>query len=420
MRISHRLALVAGFLAVHGWLTWLGTVAVPGEAFHDVDLYRSWARQGLDHGWWPVLDTPWVYPAGAVVVVLLPGLVASTPLGYALVWCALVTAVDAAVVVLLVRTGRPAAAWWWLGFLVLLGPVAVGRLDAVVVPLMIVALLHARTRPRWAAALLTAGAWVKVAPGALMLPLVVAARRPVRDVVLPAAVVCAVVVAAVTAGGGLSRIATFLTTQQGRGLQIEAVGATPWMVAAGAGDPHVTVALDPALVTYQVTGPGTALTALVLDVVLVGSVLTVALTLAVARRRGRALDVLLPGALTLLAVLVVANKVGSPQLVGWLAAPVVVMLHRTHDDPPVAADRRVVAVLVLGAAGLTQVLFPWGYPSLLAGDPWATGVLVVRNLMLVVVLGCAVRLLRTASAPLPGPRSPDPTVGRDPREQVGP
>ena len=42
---------------------------------------------------------------------------------------------------------RPAGAWWWLAFLLLLGPIAMGRLDAVVAPVVIVALAIALQPP---------------------------------------------------------------------------------------------------------------------------------------------------------------------------------------------------------------------------------------------------------------------------------
>ena len=75
---------------------------------------------------------------------------------------------------------RRDAGWWWTAFLLLLGPVAIGRLDAVVAPLVMLALVAARGpgRTALAAVLLTAGAWIKVAPGALLVPLAAASRRP--------------------------------------------------------------------------------------------------------------------------------------------------------------------------------------------------------------------------------------------------
>ncbi|WP_298455009.1 hypothetical protein [uncultured Cellulomonas sp.] len=406
---SSRTALWTTFVAVHGWLAWLGVVVMPTRAFWDVDLYRWWASLALDAGRWPVLDDPWVYPAGALVPVLAPALTgARTTVGYSVGWCVLVTVLDAvAVAVLLragprahpdrpVRTGRdrapvPTGAWWWLAFLLALGPVALGRLDAVVAPLCVVALAVGLRRPRVAAALLTAGAWVKVAPGALLLPLAAVVRRPVRTVALPAAAVTAVVVGAVAAGGGAARIAGFVTTQGGRGLQVESVTATPWLLAAAV-DERVRIVFDTALVTWEVAGPGTAATARALAVALPVALLGLAVLLR--RSTASPVDVLLRGSLAATTVLLVVNAVGSPQLVGWLAAPVAVAL-------TVAPERRAwtrVAAGVLVLAALTQVVFPFGADGVVTGDPLFTAALVLRNAGLVVLLVVAVR---SVSRPAP-------------------
>lgn len=389
-------AVWTAFGLVHLWLAVLGVVVVPAEAFHDVDLYRWWMYLALEQGHWPVLDDAWVYPVGALVPMLLPALGTTlSTVGYAVAWCLLVTALDAvAVVVLLRRTAVTTGVWWWLAFLALLGPVAIGRLDAVVSPLMVVAMVLAvRSPPATALAtvLLTVGAWIKVAPGALVLALFAAARRPLRDVVVPAAAVCAVVVGAVAAGGGLGRVAGFLTTQHGRGLQVESVTATPWVLAA-LGRDDVRIVLNEALTTYEVSGPGTTAAAAALDVVLAVAVATVAGVLLLARRRGTAETALVPAALVLLTALVVTNKVGSPQFLTWLAAPLAVLLttRGTRDD----RGRRprwlvAAAALTLVTAGLSQVVFPWAYLELLLGAPAPAGVLAVRNALLVAVLAVA-------------------------------
>lgn len=405
-----RVALWTAFVAVHAWLTWLGVVVAPVMAFADLDLYRWWMHLGLDWSTWPVLDGPWVYPAGAMVPMLLPALGGtSSTVGYALGWCALVTALDAATTAVLLRrepAGLPgpapdpsrtsdAGAWWWLAFLACLGPVALGRLDGVVAPLVVLALVAAARRPGVAAVLLTMGAWVKVAPAALLLPLVLAARRPLRTVLVPVAATCVVVVGLVAAGGGLGNIASFLVTQNTRGLQVESVGATPWMVAR-AWRPDVVASLDPELITWQVHGPGTSAATLVLDVVMVVALAALAGLLWFARLEGRAQEALLPGALALATVLVVANKVGSPQFLAWLAAPVVVLLARPGGTS--RRWRRAVAGTALVAAALTQVVFPWGYGDLVSGDPLVTLVLALRNVALVVLLGLAVAGLARATA----------------------
>jgi hypothetical protein len=393
-----------GFALVHAWLTWLGVVVAPASSFHDVDLYRWWMYQGLTDGVWPVLDGAWVYPAGAVLPMLPPALAGTvSTVAYALAWCVLVAVLDAVATTALLLDGRrgAAATWWWLAFLVALGPVAIGRLDAIVAPLMVLALLLGLRRPRLAATLLTVGAWIKVAPGALLLPLATAARHPVRDVVAPALAVCTVVVAGVAAGGGLAHVTSFLGTQTGRGLQVESVTATPWVLASLTRD-DVSIRLNETLITWEVTGPGTTTAAGVLDVLLVLAVAVVGGLLWWARTEGRSDAAFLPGALLLLAVLVVVNKVGSPQLLAWLAAPVAVLL--TRPDGVGRRWLRSVAGGVLAAAALTQVVFPWAYLDLLAGSGSVAAVLTARNLLLVTVLVLAVvGLVRVAGPAAPGP-----------------
>ncbi|MBC7291978.1 MAG: DUF2029 domain-containing protein [Actinotalea sp.] len=380
--LTRRALVWAAFAVVHAGIVVLGVVVVPAEAFWDVDLYRWWAGSflGFDEPR-PVLDAPWVYPPGALVPVLLPGLVTVlSSTGYALAWSAMVTALDAVVVTVLLRRGATAAALWWLAFLALLGPVSLGRLDAVAVPLAVLGLLAAADgAARTASVLLTAGAWVKVVSGPLLLPVAAAARRPWRDVVAPAAGVSAVVLAVVLALGGTPL--GFLTTQTDRGLQAESVGATPWVLGAAL-DGRSAVVLDEGLVTYEVAGPGAAATAALLDVALPVGVAVAATLLLLARRRGVAAEVLVPASLVLTTWLVVANKVGSPQFVAWLAVPVLVLL----AAPRRLEGRTVTAALALVAAALTQAVFPWGYPAFLAGDPLVSGALAARNGVLVALL----------------------------------
>lgn len=408
---------------MHGWIATVGTVLIPARAFWDLDLYRWWMWQGLHQGVWPVLDGDWVYPAGAVLPMLLPALVdAVGTQPYAVAWSVLVTALNAAAVAVLLRSAgrrpgtgvrgevvRPAhdpavGAWWWLAFVLLLGPVAVGRLDAVVAPVVVVALTVALRRPAVAAALLTAGAWIKVAPGALLLPLVLVLRRPWRDLVLPAAAVCAVVAGVVAAGGGLGHLTSFLTEQGERGLQVESVAATPFVLAGlagGIGGEPVRVVLNDAITTWEIAGPGTAAVAGALGLVLPVALAAVTALLTWVRvRAGERLDTagfLARGALLVALTLILANKVGSPQFVGWLAGPVVVGLAR----PGAAGPRswRVPAALVLLVAALTQVVFPIAYDGITLQQAGPSLVLVLRNLLLVVLVVLVARdLVRTGRA----------------------
>jgi len=380
---------------VHGWLALVGLVLIPQQAFWDLDLYRYWMWLGTERGEWPVLSGTWVYPAGAVVPMLAAAVAGSAV--YAPVWALLVTVLDAAALVVLLRVRRPgqpeggtttAGAWWWLGFLLLLGPVAMGRLDAVVAPVVVVALAIALDHPRITSALLTAAAWVKVAPGALLIALFLAVRRPWRSVVVPAAVVCVVVVGTVAALGGLTNVASFLTAQEDRGLQIESPGATPWLVA-GLWSPSVVRFLNEPLVTWEIQGPGTQGAADVLGALFFLALGAAALLLWWRRENLGArmwsggiarTELLVRGAMLLVLVMLVFNKVGSPQFIGWLGPPVAVAL-------ALRLPRwRTTAWLVLGVAGATQVVFPWFYTEVVGGGPAVTLTLAARNLALVVLL----------------------------------
>lgn len=393
LTMANGLSLLAGFVAVHWWLTLLGTRIKP-ETFNDLDLYRWWVANGLSAHSWPVFDFPWVYPAGALAPMVAAGAAgtaATTP--YELAWVALVTALDAFAVLILIRHGRVRGAWWWLGFQTLLGLVAIGRLEGITAPITVIALSLALGRPRLSAALLTAGAWIKIAPGALLIALAAAVRRPVRDVVVPAAVTCAVVVGAVLAGGGATNLLSFLTVQGDRGLQVESVAATPWVIAAGVrGDVKITY--NTAINTYEVTGPGTAQTKAALDAMLLVALAALAMLIWRARRRGS--HPLLASALATSALLIVLNKVGSPQFASWLAPPMAVALSRVGDDDAPRPPRErwhswpVLATLLLVVAGLTQAVYPFGYSGVVNAERGMGLVLATRNLLLVVVLVLAV------------------------------
>jgi hypothetical protein len=437
-------------VVVHAWLAFVGVVWIPARAFWDLDLYRYWMWLGLHRGEWPVLSGPSVYPAGALVPMLLASVAGTVgTAAYATSWSVMITLLDALAMVALLHAPRLVrhglagggdepvpddlprrrtllGAWWWLAFLLLLGPIAMGRLDAVVAPVTIGALALALRHPRVASVLLTIGAWIKVAPGALMLPLFVSARRQWRDVVLPAAVVCLVVVVAVALGGGAANIASFLTEQTSRGLQIEAPGATPWLVW-GLWSSDVTRFLDQQIITWEITGPGSGVAVDVLGwlmpLALLGSV---ALLWWRRERVGQGLwsddradvELLTRGSMLMVLVLLVFNKVGSPQYMGWLAAPVAVAL-------ALRLPRwRTTALVTLGIGLATQTVFPWQYDQIIGGLWPTTLVLAARNAALVALLVLTVRELvrrpEDADARLADPRPAASLAGSPRRAPAGP
>lgn len=391
------------FLLAHAWVAHVGLV-VWEWTLGDLGMYRWWADMAFANDHWPLLDYAWVYPAGAIVPMLVAGFAGLADGGqYYLAWLVLVSVLDAVAVALLLRRPRGrVAALWFVAFVALLGPAGLGRLDGLVAPLTVVALLVALSRPRVSAALLTACAWIKVAPGAVVLPLLLAVRRPVRDVVVPALAVCVVVVGTVVARGGGANLLSFVTAQRQRDLQIESILGTPFMVA-GIWSSQVARAYDDQMYTFEISAPGARAVADAATPALLVAVLAVTVLLWRVRRRAgerfwtdtvvRA-DFVVRGALALTLVLLVINKVGSPQFVAWLAPAVAVAL-------ALGLPRwRVTAWGVLAVAGATQLTYPWTYNALVDdGAAGPTLLLAARNLAVVALLVVVVRELVRRPAP---------------------
>jgi hypothetical protein len=385
--LAHPLALWMGFLLVH---LIVGALALhQGKGLGDVYfVYKPWAEMAANGTMIVGVNSDWVYPFGALVPVMLPLLFGAD--NYAGGWLTLVLLLDAAAFATLVvgrDRRRIAAAWWWLGFLLLLGPIAVGRLDSVAAALAIVGLLWLAVHERAAVVVLTIATWIKVWPAAVLVAAVVALRTRWR-IVLVAAVTSAVIVAVPLIFGAGAHLLSFITMQTGRGIQIEAPVSTFWMWQAAFHVPGAAVYYDSELITFQVSGAGTELAGSLMNPLLAVTCIVVALLGIRALHRGTPPTRILPElSLALVTALIAFNKVGSPQYVTWLAAPVVIGL--------VYQGRgfRTPAILVLGTAGLTQVFYPFLYDYLLIPDPGMVAVLTVRNIMFFVILGWAIGAL---------------------------
>jgi len=402
--LRSRIVLWGAFIIVHLVLGMLGLYG-PGLPLGDITLvYRWWVETGLDSGIWVGIDTPWVYPILALVPMLAA--YAAGPDLYASTWLSLVMVADAVAFAVLLGTGpdrgRSRIAWWWLGFLLLLGPVALGRIDAFTVALAIPGVLLLASAPRVAAVLLTAATWMKVWPAAVLASAVVAVRSRWRLLAAAGIASAAIALVPLVMGAG-PRILSFVGQQTGRGLQVEAPVAAFWMWDAFAtGSRRSIVYYDQAILTFQVVGPGAAQAAAAMTPLL--AVVTAALLgLAIAgmRRRAAAVELLPPLVLAVTTGLILCNKVGSPQFVTWLAVPVVLGLAASHTGR--TESFRVPAVLALVIAGLTQLIYPYLYGHLLGLNAVMLIVLTVRNLLYAVLFAWAVtalvRVVRDARTP---------------------
>jgi len=400
--------LWAAFLAAHVLIAWMGWV-YPSQPMGDVVLvYQPWSASALDGQAIVGITESWVYPQPALLPMLLTQLLAwplnalvGTTGAYLIAWAVLITALDAVGLGVLVgRRGtaaRRSAGWFWTAALALLGPIAMYRIDAVTVPLAVIGGCWIVKRPAVGAVLLTIAAWIKIWPGALVVAAVAAARSRMR-VLLAFLTVSVATVLVLFLLGADRHLFGFLTEQTGRGLQIEAVVATPFMWMAVAGAATVEYSFD--ILTFQISATGAAVVAAVLTPLMALAAIAVVILGAVKAVRGAAFPRLFPSlAIALVTVLIVTNKVGSPQFQSWLIAPVIlwIVFDRTRSAVP--------AVLVLALCGLTCLVYPLTYDALLRAEILPVILLSARNVLVIVLLVVSVRALSRVPSARPSKRN---------------
>lgn len=388
------------FVLVHLWLGLLNLYA-PGLPLGDVTLvYRHWVENGFTADFWVGIDAPWVYPIVALVPMMIAGLFGFDQ--FASTWLTMVMLLNAVAFGFVTGWGRSrertAIAWWWVGFLLVLGPIALARIDAVTVPLALIAVTLLATRPRAAAVLLTVATWIKVWPAALIAAALIALRERGRILVTVALTSLVIVLVALLLGSG-ANVVSFITEQTARGLQVEAPVATPWLWQALAGVPGTFIYYDTEILTFQIQGSGVGLAASIMTPLLgLAALAVVTLGIRAARAGASAGDLLPPLALALVTVFMAVNKVGSPQFIGWLAVPIVLGLATSAAGH--GGSFRVPATLGIAIAALTQLIYPYLYLALLYLDPLLLTALTVRNLLEFVLLGWAVvAIVRAPNAP---------------------
>ncbi len=394
------MATRALLVAAPGWSGYPHHAGITG----DVRLYAGWAST-LVSGHFPLGDPTWQYPPGAAGVLALPGL---SPLRYYPSFVALALIGDALVLAVLARRaaagGSPAGAWVWILGTTALGPIVENRFDTAPT-LLAVAALAVATRPAsgpaagsvsgsrsgLAGALLGLGAAVKVWP-VLLFPLIARRRRAAAG----ALAVGGVIVVGLAAGGRLGEGLDFRHNQEARGLQTETLAATPYVLARAFGASGIRVVREYG--AYQVHGPGVSV---VVALTTVASAVVVLAVLGLAWRRPGNLDLGLAG---LLAVLLVA-RVLSPQYLVWALG-----LAALAVSNPASRQRRTAGLLVL-ACGLTQWLYPIWYVGLIHGAVGSALLLAVRNAVLVVAGGLAVRAALASPMPALAPPGVTPRSG---------
>ncbi|MEY9843559.1 glycosyltransferase 87 family protein [Streptacidiphilus sp. MAP5-3] len=385
----------------------LGVLKIPHmmDVTSDVKvIYQGWAEV-LRSGTFPMDDVTWQYPPLAALVMLAP---LAVPASYFVGFVVLIGLCDALGLWLLLRLRRSgtertdgtsrnrAGVWLWVVVPPLLGPTLYARFDLVVTVVAMAALVALVRRPKLAGVLTAVGAMLKVWP---VLLLIGAGRgRRWRKVVTSCALSAALVgfLFLVSTHGAFS----FLGFQEGRGIEVESLGALPFLFASVFLHWQGTVAMNYG--SLEVLGPHVATMS---GVMVASSVIAFAL-LALWRLRVRnwtpatAAD----AGLTAVLLFVVTSRVISPQYLLWLVGLAAVCLTLR------GSVMRPVAWLVAVAVPVTTVEFPFMFGQLTGRTELGLVIIGTRNLLLLAAAVLAfVRLWRaTVSSASPElPQVPD-------------
>jgi len=378
------LVLVVGSIAA-------GVVAVAQPREGDPLVFLGHAER-VASGLVPYRDFAVEYPPLALLHLVLPRLLlgdAATPGGYQTmfsIFSLAMAAATGAAVFWLARHGWSVSSprdtlLVFSGLALALAPVVIWRYDIMPTLLTALALVGvAAGRPSWAGAMLGLGAAAKIFPAFLGPPLLVfyLLRRRLTAaalLVVGSALGFGLVVAEVFVVAGPSAF-SFLSYQDDRGIEIESllggivlladvVARTGAQVSVGFGSWQVASPL-----IEQLNLPRQVVEVAMLLALVAGGAISVARDM---RRRGAVQPLTLTTYLAASLLLVMlANKVLSPQYLVWLL-PFVVLLGRAP------------ALILLAAGVLTTVIYPLSFDALVSIDPLLVALLNVRNLLLAVL-----------------------------------
>jgi hypothetical protein len=298
---------------------------VGGRDFQDVGTYEVWSGL-LAEGSIPGGDA-WQYPPGAAFLFLIPRIGGD----YGISFIVLMLALDLIGLVLTMRLGRregrDLGVWTWLLVLPMLEVLPLLRFDLVPTVIAMAMLLVIHLRPRWFGALAGLGAAIKVWPLFLLLG-EWDRRRLLRSAATALGVIALVFVVAQLCFGGEFE---FLDHQNGRGLQKEAVAATPWQlreVITGTPVPELTRFGSHEIGSDLADAVSQALTVAALLALLAAALWWLARDRAIRAGATQLRDLALARdfAFTVVLLFVVTSRVLSPQFMIWLVGMAAVVL----------------------------------------------------------------------------------------------
>jgi hypothetical protein len=375
-----------------GWIVTRGLVVLllwfaEGPVINDLNYYFTNLHAASVLG--PSYAVP-EYPLPVAAVLALPYVLSfGNQQAYQLIFISMMLMIDAAFTrTLFVHQGRrnTAAVTMWLAAGLLIGQLLVARFDLIPGVLVAMSVLWLTDAASRSGAALAIGTGIKLWP-LLVLPAVAAPRSTRLRVILSSLLTAAILIAASIAVGGWERFISPLRYQSDRGLQIEAPISLPLMFAWTFHPGTWTVFFSQDSKSVEIGGPGAStLLALAGILTLVALMLIAIYSL----RAWRLQYVITPLTIALISVtaiglIIMSNKVFSPQYLLWLTptAVVAVALATPADDNDITSDSRDLSLqravtLLLLIALLTQLIYPRAYDWISQLNPMnAVGVIML-------------------------------------------
>ncbi len=342
----------------------------------DPQLYREWATQIIDLGMTPYAEVRMEYPPGALPFILLPNLVAhSQP--YLLGFVAEMMLVDAVglfgLMILARRWGSRLGPWLWVLALPLLGPLSWVRLDIVPAVATIWAMVAADAG-RWATVggVLAFGTLTKIYPAFLFPATWFCSSR--RRALTVGFVLVSTIMILPFASSFAGLTSSVVGYHLHRGIHAESTWGSALYAARWLGYP-VSVVQDFGA-AHLVSGASSLLKWLSNGLSIAALLGVLVIGRSIDRRDSRALAGIM---FTTLSLLLVTGSVLSPQYLLWLIALGAVVASAPE------ATLRLPALLLLPAALLTQILYPFLIRELAWGSTSAVLVLAMRNSVLLTI-----------------------------------
>ena len=355
----------------------------------DVDLYNFWAK-GLVQGIFPIDDSMWQYPPLAGIVFAIPQWIVGNSLTGFIAFMAIF---DLLILITLLITGLNrfntnstttsfyglSGAWFWVLWPIVMGPLTLTRFD--VVPtffalLALIALSNKKVRPYLSGFLLSIGALVKLWPMLLLVIYPKAVLTKVSTSFISTAVLVLLFMSTWSVG-----FTNFLNNQSSRGLQVESIAASPFVLAKFLGKnveyPFQYGSLEVnAQFASQIAVMLNLLTIIVFAVILVLNY----------QNRLNYLN-LVDKSLVIVMISISLSRVFSPQFWVWIGGLAALALINKETK------LKKVIILLTISAFLTQLIYPGQYIQLLSGDFFATLLQLTRVTLFVWALIMGTKLL---------------------------